>query len=388
MARKEEGVKRIFRGPEEWMKCCRYIVAVVAAVLHERTVPASPEGISWEQIHEMAKYQGLESMVFAGVQTLLEKDGKLYQEWEKQYARNLVQCFTQEEEQKEVVRKLTGAGIEVVLLKGYLLRDLYPQKDYRQMSDLDILIKEKDRVQAGSIMRQMGYVYTPERFEESHHDGYEKPPYMRVEIHLALVPASSPYREYCDGMWERLVPEPETGCFQINMSDYYIFHLIHFAKHFFSVGYGIRAVLDSYVFLRRYREELDQDYLTKTLRELNLQDFRRTAETLGEYWFGTLEGVPGKEVLEMETNCFFSGVHGSRLQGVRIQAEKYRTERCGAIRYIFARIFMGKKGMSADYPCLKRYPVLLPFCWIHRLVKTILTGNRTILYEIKTLFRN
>ena len=72
MARKEDSVKRIFSGPEKWMKCCRYIVAVVGAVLHERTVPLPPEGISWEQAYEMAKYQGLESIVFAGVQTRLD----------------------------------------------------------------------------------------------------------------------------------------------------------------------------------------------------------------------------------------------------------------------------------------------------------------------------
>ena len=154
--RREDVVKEIFQTPEDWVDCCGYLVKILFAVLEGKTAPPLPEGRTWEQVFEMSKHHGVESMAFAGVQELLEKDGNLYREWEKRYAENLVQCFTQEEELKKIVQELTASGIDVLLLKGCLIRDLYPERDYRQMVDMDMLIREKDRAAAGEVMRRMG----------------------------------------------------------------------------------------------------------------------------------------------------------------------------------------------------------------------------------------
>lgn len=368
------------------MKCCRYIVAVVGAVLHERTVPLPPEGISWKQVYEMAKYQGLESMVFAGVQTRLEKDGKQYQKWESRYARNLIQCFTQEEELDTILRKFCRAGINVILLKGDIIRELYPQKDFRQMADLDILVRDRDRAEAGKILRQLGYQYLPDPYD--HQDDYQKPPYMCVELHRSLVQGDCAYKEYGRDIWERVIPvEGRQGCFRMDINDYYVFHLIHFAKHYFAKGSGIRSVLDIYIFLQKYGKELDREYLEEWMKRLGLQEFQRTAEMLAEYWFGRTKVKLGKAAPDMERKVFFSGTYGSKLSEVLWQAEEYRTKKYGAAHYIFSRVFMNRKAMAADYPCLKRRPFLLPLCWIHRLVKTVLTNYRTISYEIITLLR-
>ena len=387
--RREDVVKEIFQTPEDWVDCCGYLVKILFAVLEGKTAPPLPEGRTWEQVFEMSKHHGVESMAFAGVQELLEKDGNLYREWEKRYAENLVQCFTQEEELKKIVQELTASGIDVLLLKGCLIRDLYPERDYRQMVDMDMLIREKDRAAAGEVMRRMGYQYTPDPFEEEHHDGWQKPPYARAELHWELIPRSSPWQEFCRDVWSRKKKKKEiAGCFRMNVNDYYIFHLIHFAKHYFHMGSGIRSVLDCFLYLQKYGEELDQEYLDEWMRRLALDDFRNTVEALGRYWFGAVGKSTDKGVSEMGRRVFLSGVYGSRLQEVLRQAEKYQAEKGGVFRYIFSRIFIRREELFKEYLCLIKYPFLLPFCWAHRAAAAAISSDRTILYEIRTISSN
>ena len=368
------------------MDCCRYIVKVLSAVLDGKTAPPLPEGRTWEQVFEMSKYHGLESMVFAGVQELLEKDGTLYREWEKRYAANLIQCFTQEDELRKIVQGLTEEGIDVLLLKGCLIRDLYPERDYRQMADLDILIKEKDRRTTKEIMQRLGYAYVSEPCD--HHDSYYKPPYMMAELHRNLVQDNCAYKEYGKDIWKKVIPVSGwKGCFQMNINDYYVFHLIHFAKHYYASGSGIRSILDMYLYLREYGKEMDRKYLEGWMEKLGLYELKESAEALAERWFGKAEDEAFKTVGEMEKNIFLSGVHGSWLQVVIRKAEEYRSQRKKTVSYILRRIFMSRIRMTEIYPFLNKYPFLLPCCWMHRLAEAVLKNRKSLQYELGTLFK-
>ena len=384
--RREDRVKEIFRTPEDWMDCCRYLVKVLSAVLDGKTAPPLPEGRTWEQVFEMSKYHGLESMAFVGVQELLEKDENLYQEWEKCYAANISRCFTQEEELKKIVHELTASGIDVLLLKGCLIRDLYPERDYRQMVDVDMLIREEDRLTAGEILRKIGYTYIPDPHD--HHDSYFKPPYMTVELHRNLVQENCNYTEYGKDIWERVIPvSGRKGCFQMNINDYYVFHLIHFAKHYYASGSGIRSILDIYLYLRKYGRELDGKYLEGWMKKLELQELRESVERLSEYWFSAAGGEIPQMMRDVEKKVFLSGVHGSWLQVVLRKAEECRSQRKSVVSYILGRIFMNREKMAERYPFLNKYPVLLPLCWVHRLAKAVLLNRKTIQYELGTLLK-
>lgn len=385
---RREWQNKVFQKPEVWERCCRYIVEILKAVLSEKAVPELPAGMTWEQVYMMSKYHCLESMVFAGVQEMLDKKDPLYRKWELCCAQNLAQCLTQEEEAEEIVQGFAGAEIDMVLLKGYVMRELYPRKDFRQMVDLDILVRESDITAAGKILRRFGYQQAEDPSEPEYHDGYRKRPYMGVELHRSLVAQDSPYYKYCGRIWDLVIPEKGEKCrFQMNVNDYYIFLLIHFAKHLSFWGSGIRSVLDVYIYLQKYEEVMDKKYLEKWMQVLELQNFRRTVETLGEYWFGIFKSKPAECLLDMEIKCFFSGAHGSRRQQVLYQAAKYQGRSSSVLPYIFSRIFMNREGMAVDYPCLKRYPVMLPLCWIHRLGKSVFTKREMILYEIRYFLR-
>jgi hypothetical protein len=54
------------------------------------------------------------------------------------------------------------------------------------------------------------------------------------------------------------------------------------------------------------------------------------------------------------------------------------------LRYYIKRLFPGSEVMYVHYPFLERWRVLYPFCWIHRILRMIFSGDKhRILGEIK-----
>ena len=55
--------------------------------------------------------------------------------------------------------------------------------------------------------------------------------------------------------------------------EHFIFLLFHLAKHLNSSGAGIRMVLDLAVFLKKYQDSMDWEFIRKELAGIRLQDF-------------------------------------------------------------------------------------------------------------------
>jgi len=93
---------------------------------------------------------------------------------------------------QEVVDALEGAGIPSVLLKGpALARTMYPDPALRQSSDIDLLVRPRDFLQAEAVLEGLGYVSPKNEFHVSqhqyHHQVFEpQGTGMPLELHWAL----------------------------------------------------------------------------------------------------------------------------------------------------------------------------------------------------------
>lgn len=83
-------------------------------------------------------------------------------------------------------------GMRFLLLKGILMKQHYPQSDYRTMSDIDILIDAENALKVRSVMEELGYETVD--YDHDVHDAYHKPPATRIEVHRELFGAEG--REY------------------------------------------------------------------------------------------------------------------------------------------------------------------------------------------------
>lgn len=357
-----------------------YLVELLSAALRGQEGPALPAGTDWGQVCRMARLHGVDTMAFAAVRDrVAREDPEVFQVWNRRYAQNMVQHVIQEQESRRIGRRFHQAGIPVVPLKGARLGELYPRREYRQMSDLDYLIPAASADAGGEILRELGYETLPEEEQTDFHTGYQKLPYMAVELHTRLLPEWDANAAYFDRAWDYVTrDEAEEDGESFSPEFFYLFLAAHMAKHFFSLGLGIRAVLDDYLFRHAHADDLDWTWVRQELKKLGLLRYMDQVGQVGEKWFG--KDTPARwpeRMRRMEREIYASGTHGSGLSRLAAaMPEKGQLGGWDSVGFLFRRIFVGRVYLQSQYPSLGRYPFLLPLCWAHRVLRQLGPGRR------------
>lgn len=291
------------------------------------------------------------------------------------------QSAVQLKERDTLLNKLNEEEIACLPLKDCLLKEMYPKAEYREMADLDILVHYDDYEKIDRIMAEAGY-RKKERNELSVHNNYEKAPFMDIEMHDSLFnelyfeqhELNDSVLSFVKDPWSCAVHEEKSSVYHLSWEDFYIYLILHLAKHFDASGTGIRQFLDIWVFLESH--EIDHEYVYAKLSG-RLSEFCRNAEALVSAW---IDDAPMNEELEqMESYIFGSGVFGNmqnRIANRLSEMEETKSKEMTAVSYVFKRTFPSAKMLKKNYPVLKKYPVLLPGVWVLRLI-TKLSGHNS-----------
>ncbi len=368
----------------------KYIVSLIKALFSETRPEEKPDDISFEDVYALAKKHHILNMCFYAIDRLETKpDDTLYAEWRKQVTVSSAQSQIQLSERSSIIETLQKNEIDCLPLKGCFLKEMYPHTDYREMADLDILIRKEDQARVKEVMESLGY--HTKMYDSTNHDVYDKPPFMDVEMHVALFSEEGRERFHAadekialiEDPWKHALRTEQPHVYRFSPEDTYIFLILHLAKHFNGSGTGIRQFIDILVFNQKY--DLDKEYVYKTLAAADMDDFCRQAEALVDVWFN---GRKMTEDLEgMEIYIFSSGVYGNMLNRIRNRLDIMDNENKGASsasRYVMMRAFPPLKTMRIIYPSLKKYPYLLPLTWIHRLAVKTFGKDSPALRELKT----
>ena len=355
-------------------QCAMYCIESIRCLMQEKPIPQIPEGVSLEDLYAFAKLHGVEAMVFHGLE-LLDMDEKdpVWQDWRKRTDMLLAQSIVQLTERDALFAALPAAGIPILPVKGCWLKEQYPDIDYRQMSDLDILIRRSDLEKADAVMRRLGYEKEPGHVD--HHDGYGKAPYMGIELHNRLLPTHDARAAYYDDVWDKAQPaEAFAGVFRLKPEDEYIYYILHLHRHVLYAGTGIRPFLDSWVYRDIYGD-MDNAYLDREFERLGVADFVRSVQTIADCWFGSGEPVPAA-LEDMARSVIATATYGTEDQLVHNQMrpimERFRNPLVAKAVYLLRCLFLPLKAMRTMYPVLEKVPVLLPVFWIWRPISRLL----------------
>ena len=281
----------------------------------------------------------------------------------------------QQEKLNHLFSLFEEAGVDYMPLKGVLLKELYPSPEMRVMGDADILIRMEDYDTIRPIMRNLPAVPLP---ESDHEYTWMMPPRLTIELHKRMIPSYNEdyYAYYGDG-WRLARPtSADSHRFEMTREDTLIYLFTHFAKHYRDKGAGLKYVVDFYVFRRAY-PELDMAYVEREMKKLRLWEFYRNVMRLVDVWF---EGAESDEKMDYMTDKIFSdGVFGKEengavSEGVKLSKTAGSAKRKRAIRLIFPKY----SNMCVKYPVLKKWPILLPFLWIWRLLDTLFSHKDRI----------
>lgn len=365
-----------------------YLIHILGCILNRRKPDEMPEHLDFQKLYDLASYHKLEHMVFYGIEQLENPPGqKLYQEWEESRDKAIVRDLQQAEEITKIYRSFSEAGIKMIFLKGSILKEIYPSPDMRFMGDIDVLIPTEAMEKADEIMKRRGFQLEGESELEI---VYHKKPLLNVEVHRKLVQKETPYYAFSKAIWERAREvDGQPFMYEFLWEDFYLYQLIHLKRHFDGGGTGIRYVMDIYLFLQKWRETLDWEQLHRTAKELGIETFMEDLEQLADTWFGKGIWAETEEQRELAEYVITSGLYGVKSRYIENQVQsalkKGKTSLGGKAKYFLGRCFLPYDTMIYMYPSLRKCPILLPFCWIHRLVRAVFTKKTIVKMELKAM---
>ncbi len=364
---------------------CGYCIQTIRAVMQDLPVSPVPNDVSLQKLFAFAKFHSVESLLFHGLsqQEQLKAD-PAWKTWSNRADLLVTQSIVQLAERDLLFDAITAAGIPLLPVKGSWLKELYPQIDFRQMSDLDMLIRPEDAQKAERVMLGLGYAHGEET--NTHHLSFFKKPYMEVELHLSLLPENNVNYTYYRNIWDKVIPVEGSPClFRLSPEDEYIYYLLHLQHHVLFAGTGIRSFLDSVVYRHVY-PNMDQGYLQQEYEKLGIRDFARQIEMLSDCWFVKGSSVPDS-LAELEQIVFASGTYGTEERQFQQQVAKINSKYTNpimiSIHYWMTRLFLPKAEIEKTYPVLKTVPVLLPLFWMVRLFAKLFHDPKALMRRIK-----
>ena len=344
-----------------------FLFSLAGAVLSKRDVPSLPENIDWNLILTIAEKHNIASVIAYGIH---QGGYVLAPEVQGKFKQYLYTHLMITENQTKEIEKILGLfeehHIDYMPLKGMEIRNIYPSPDMRRMADADVLIKTKDFPLFDSVMRENGYIF---QCESNHEYVYQKPPFIRIELHKMLIPSYNDdmYAYYQDG-WSIAKRHGDTSRHSLSTEDHYVYLMTHLAKHYRDGGIGIKSVMDLWLYKKTY--SMDAEYVTRQLEALNLLTFSKYIDCLMKVWF---DGEPANELINSMTKfILYGGEYGSFTNKTRVaairDAEDGDFKKAEKQKY-FRLIFPKYKDLKGGYPYLEKMPFLLPVCWVHRLWK-------------------
>jgi hypothetical protein len=289
---------------------------------------------------------------------------------------NTVSVFTRRNVLADAMAaELEQAGIDHILMKGYVLRDLYPVPELRTFNDIDIVIRQEDRIRCHERMLALGF--------QQHTDWEPVYSYVRgnelYEIHTELmeidVSRKGAQRAYFQSYWDHALPLREHS-YRFTPEFHFLYLLTHIAKHVHGSGAGIRMYLDIAAFVRHYGDTQDWDWVRQELQTLQLSRFADVVFTALEDWFGIRCPFAFHRVSRqvLESFCGFTleaGVFGHYQRDAAVTALKHEDpgDESSRFRQVLRKTFPKAETIQSRYTYLQDKPWLLPAAWVHRLVK-------------------
>jgi hypothetical protein len=336
--------------------------------------------------------------------------------WKKLAIGATVDQIIRTEEFLTIYGRLREAGVKALVVKGIVLRMLYPNNNERISGDEDIYIRREDFYKADAILTSSGFHMSPKAKKgeiPKQETGYVSAMTgLILEVHLDLFdPAIGLYKAMNDKFAKAFENSIEMNVCGISIctlsySDHLLFLVLHCAKHFVGMGFGIRQVCDLVLFCNTYGNEVDYPRVWQQVSELGYQTFFLNLLAIGREYLGlsdqTVWYPPTAELTDIHSDALLEDIMKAGIFG---KSTEERTKTCsltlqaviadreyrrkGKDRNSLLRIiFPNREFMKDKYFYCWNKPFLLPLAWLHRLttnmiqvknpVKIIHQTNRSI----------
>ena len=344
------------------------ILKVLRAFINNRKNITIKNSIDWKKFNrltEINSVSGIIGYVLNQAQNIDCPD-KIKQFYTEAYFSTIAITTIRDEAMKSVIELLSKNGIDHLLFKGYVVKDLYTVPELRTFGDIDFAIRLEDRAKCNELMQQNGFRLLDD-WEPVYSYEYELEHY---EVHTELLDSNLneriDYKAYFSDFWNH-AQKIDKHTYVLAPEYHLLYLLMHIAKHLYGSGAGIRMYLDIAFFIMHYREQIDWQHFQSEIEKLKLSDFVNTVFSAVDGWFEIRSPISLKskdsDFLDKFTEFTLNGgVFGFvDKSSVVNQLRKNANERSiNRLTTLLNRTFPPVKHMKARYTYLQTKPWLLP----------------------------
>lgn len=359
------------------------LIYILTCTLNDRELKIERiQEMDLNKIYELASTHSLAAMVALSLERAIPLPYK-YDQAKKKALRKIA-LF--DYERSRIFEAMDKQKIWYMPLKGIVLENYYPQFGMREMSDNDILCDYCRSKDVKQLMEQLGY--SCDKYEERVDDYYTKPP-LAFEMHRFLFDEreNKLFFDYYKNIKNRLILV-NNGRFEYKFSleDFYIYQLAHEYKHYIHGGIGLRSLVDSFIFLKKYNKILNWSYIFDELKILNLSQFEENNRELVLSIFSDnkLTNVEKENLLYFVT----SGTHGTQEHFLsNVVSKKLHGDDSpkSKRKYLIHRLFIQGSDLEKNYPFFAKHAILIPFLQVFRLFKAIFIKPKEVIMEYKSI---
>ena len=335
----------------------------------------------WSELFELCRVHSVVGMIYDKlIEVFGDKIPEQYSMWFKHRAfKEMSFQAVRSLAFEEIYRELAVYNLSPVVLKGEVLRGLYPKPESRTSLDEDLLIDEKDYPVLEKALTAMGFEEVSLGEDDKHWLNKKYSTYF--EIHFSPFAKEQTYENWnrvFENYQERTMRNRK-GVVSLSRDDNLIFLILHATNHFIYSGVGIKQLLDIALFIREYRNEINFSYVNSMLRKAKVMNFAgQITAFIQEYLypetvvFGTLR-VDEEFVHDVLAGGSLGKADEARVHSANVTISAFKGK--SSLKKI---LFPPKNRLQLNYPFAKKHPILLPIAWFIRLFSYLKLGKKTL----------
>lgn len=340
---------------------------------------SEPIKLDYSKLYELSNQHQISALIFNQIYSFDDFPVEIKQIWKRDAIK--INAFQTRKTMKilHVCKQFSKQNLKVLIVKGLICRSLYPQPDNRQSNDEDLYVqKEEFEIVTEILLRNNFTIVSKSDDVTTFIDPISG---LSIELHTALFSLESKaygnYQRYFDRAFDECIVHRIEGVdvYSLEYTQHLLFLILHFVKHFFHGGVGIRQVVDIVMYSEAYGDKVNWDRLYDILKELNIYVLITSLFAMAhdqlEFDYAKIqvpEDIDKSDYQDLFDDIIDAGIFGQssseRIHSATITLNTISDGKTSVLKSIFPSL----KEMQGKYKYLNKYPVLLPFSYLSRIV--------------------
>ena len=371
------------------------LVTFLDAAIHNKKVDIDiNDNIQWKEIIEESKAHKIEALIYSAIKnnSIKDTDKELFDDWKKETFKSGVWQVNHINTVASVLNIFNQNNIPVIVLKGLVVRDLFPNPTLRTMCDADILVKETDLEKTKNILIQLGYKELPS--SEKHLNFWRGQSHIEVHWTISDEGYFDNMPEIEESIWNDAIDVKVGGATALSMCDEDLaLHLcIHMASHMIDRGFGIRQVVDLVLLVEQKGHLIDWDSFMYKAKKCGVDKFTMSIFMVCKRLFNM--NIPNevydrklensKYIDILIDDIFSSGVHGKKDKASVFAKElAYTDDNSSVFKRYLQFLFPKVDSLGDKYNYAKNNKIFVPIAWIHHLFAGVFNKEYSFVEKMK-----